>query len=149
MFKIFLKYLTLWSVGAFSYGLIEIAFRGYTHISMGILGGICLILIGSIDQMLGFDVPLFIQMFISAVIITCLEFATGTIVNLWLGLNVWDYSHLPGNYKGQICLPFFFIWYFLSAIGIFVDDYTRYYIFNEKKPHYCVFRITHKVKNPL
>ena len=57
--------------------------------------------------------------------ITLYEFIAGTILNIVLGLNVWDYSNLPLNILGQICLPFSIIWYFLSIIGICLDDFLE------------------------
>jgi uncharacterized membrane protein len=78
------------------------------------------------------------QMFIGACIITILEFITGCIVNLYFKWNVWDYSHLPLNLLGQICLPFSIIWFFLSGIAILLDDYIRYELFDEEKPHYYI-----------
>lgn len=64
------------------------------------------------------------------------EFITGLVVNIWLGLGVWDYSNMPFNLLGQICLPFAFAWVALSAIAIVLDDYLRYWIFGEEKPRY-------------
>ena len=70
------------------------------------------------------------------VIITGVEFVTGLIVNVWLGLKVWDYSNLPYNVLGQICLLYVFIWFFLSPLAIISDDYLRYLLMGEKKPRY-------------
>lgn len=137
--KLFLKYLFLGFVGGFTYYNIEIIYRGYSHISMFILASFLFIIIGLINEFLSWDTPLFIQSIIGAIIVTVLEFITGCIVNLWLGLNVWDYSSEPLNVMGQICLPFTLIWIFLSCIAIILDDYLRYYIFNEEKPRYKVF----------
>ena len=97
-----LKIFTLWSIGALSYGLIEIISRGYSHISMGILGGICLLIIGEINRKFSLNFPLVFQMLISSIIITFLEYITGMIVNVYMGLNVWDYSRFPLNISGQI-----------------------------------------------
>lgn len=137
--KLFLKYLFLGFVGGFTYYNIEIIYRGYSHISMFILASFLFIAIGLINEFLSWDTPLFIQSIIGAIIVTVLEFITGCIVNLWLGLNVWDYSSEPLNVMGQICLPFTLIWIFLSCIAIILDDYLRYYIFNEEKPRYKLF----------
>ena len=137
--KLFLKYLFLGFVGGFTYYNIEIIYRGYSHISMFILASFLFIVIGLINEFLSWDTPLFIQSIIGAIIVTVLEFITGCIVNLWLGLNVWDYSSEPLNVMGQICLPFTLIWIFLSCIAIILDDYLRYYIFNEEKPRYKLF----------
>lgn len=137
--KLFLKYLFLGFIGGFTYYNIELMYRGYSHISMFLLASFLFILIGLMNEFLSWDTPLFIQSIIGAIIVTAFEFITGCIVNLWLGLNIWDYSNEPLNVMGQICLPFTFIWIVLSCVAIILDDYLRYYIFNEEKPHYKVF----------
>ena len=71
-------------------------------------------------------------------VITTFEFITGCIVNLWLKWNIWDYSGVFGNVLGQICLPFSLIWVLLSGVAIIVDDYLRYFLFNEEKPKYRI-----------
>ena len=53
-----------------------------------------------------------------------------------LGLHIWDYSTMPLNIFGQICLPFSLAWMGLSGVAIILDDYIRYWFFNEEKPHY-------------
>lgn len=68
------------------------------------------------------------------------EQAFGLILNVWLGLGMWDYSNMPGNILGQICPQFMVLWFFLSAIGIFLDDLIRWRIFGEEKPHYHLFK---------
>lgn len=133
------KYAILWIIGGTIYGLIEILFRGYTHWTMVILGGICFICMGLINELLSWETPLTIQMLIGSIIVTTLEFITGCIVNIWLGWGVWDYSNLSFNLLGQICLPYSILWYFISFIGITLDDYLRYIYFNEEKPRYKLF----------
>ena len=137
--KIITKYLFLGIIGSIVYMSLEILWRGYTHWTMGILGGICFICLGLINELLSWETPLVLQMLIGSTIITILEFITGCIVNLWLGWNVWDYSNLPLNLLGQICLPFSILWYFVSAIGIVIDDYIRYIYFDEEYPRYKLF----------
>ena len=137
--KLLLKYLFLFLFGGTIYCLIELLFRGHTHPSMYILGGICFIICGLYNEILSWDTPLILEMFLSATSITILEFITGVIVNIILKLNVWDYSNMPFNLFGQICLPFYFAWFFLSAVAIIVDDYIRYYFFGEEKPRYKIF----------
>lgn len=131
-----LKAAFLFVVGGLVYILIELIWRGHTHISMFILGGICFVAIGFINEVFPWSLGLIWQSMIGAVIVTVLEFITGVIVNIWLGLNVWDYSNMPFNLLGQICLPFAFAWVALSAIAIVFDDYLRYWIFGEEKPRY-------------
>ena len=137
--KIIAKYLFLGAIGSIIYMNLEILWRSYTHWTMGVLGGICFICLGLINELLSWETPLVLQMFIGSIIITILEFITGCIVNLWLGWNIWDYSNLPLNLLGQICLPFSILWYFISAIGIVIDDYIRYIYFDEEYPRYKLF----------
>ena len=75
-------------------------------------------------------------MLIGACIVTFMEFISGYIINIKLGWQVWDYSNLPFNIMGQICLPFSIIWFFISLVAIVVDDYLRYWLFKEERPHY-------------
>lgn len=132
----FLKLIFLFLFGGFAYGGIEILFRGYSHISMFVAGGISFILIGLINEVYPWDIAFVSQMVISTLIITAVEFVCGLIVNVWLGLDVWDYSNLPYNFLGQICILYSIIWFFLSPLAIIMDDYLRYYIMGEEKPHY-------------
>ena len=76
----------------------------------------------------------------SLCIVTPLEFVTGCIVNLWLGWNVWDYSNIPFNVMGQICLPFSALWVVVSAAAVVLDDWLRYIWFDEERPHYTLFK---------
>jgi len=135
----FLKYTLLFLTGGFAYGGIEILFRGYSHVSMLVAGGICFILIGLLDEVFPWNMALISQMVISSGIITLVEFFVGLVVNVWLKLNVWDYSKMPYNLLGQVCLLYTNIWFFLSLFGILADDYLRYYILKESKPHYKIF----------
>ena len=133
-----LKYYTLGTLGGLIYVFIELLWRGYSHWSMFLLGGICFIALGLINEVIPWETPLTVQMFIGCAIITALEFITGCIVNLWLGWDVWDYSELPCNLLGQISLKSSVGWYFLSAVGIVFDDWLRYIFFGEEKPRYII-----------
>lgn len=135
----FLKHFFLFLTGGFAYGGIEIIFRGYSHISMFVAGGFCFVLIGLINKVYPWDIAFVSQMVISALIITAVEFVCGLIVNVWLGLDVWDYSNLPYNLLGQICMLYSVIWFFLSPLAIIMDDSFRYYLLGEEKPRYKLF----------
>ena len=125
-------------IGGFSYTAIEIIYRGYTHWTMFIIGGLAFFLIGCINEKYR-KMPLVKQMTIGSIVITTLEFVCGCIVNLWLGWNVWNYSNMPFNLLGQICLPFSVLWFFLSAVAVVADDTIRHLLWNEKKPKYKLF----------
>ena len=137
--KLLSKYLFLFCVGAGLYISIELIYRGYSHWTMGVLGGISFVSIGLINEILSWDTPLALQALIGSLIITFYEFVFGVVLNILLGLNIWDYSNLPFNILGQICIPFSVIWYFLSIIGICLDDFLRWKLFNEEKPKYKIF----------
>jgi uncharacterized membrane protein len=134
-----LKYTFLFLTGGFAYGGIEILFRGYSHISMLVAGGICFVLIGLLNEVFSWDMAIISQMAISTFIITTVEFIVGVVVNLWLKLNVWDYSAKPYNILGQVCLLYSNIWFFLSLFAILLDDYLRYFLLKEEKPRYKIF----------
>ena len=121
----------LFSAGGFIYGGIEVFHRGFTHISMFIVGGICFVLIG-LSGRLRVDIPVTVRMLISAVVITFLEFISGLIVNVWLDSNVWDYSNERFNLMGQICLKASSIWVFISFAGIYADVGLRRMMFGER-----------------
>lgn len=132
------KPIILFLIGGVAYYLIEILWRGYSHLSMFILGGICFLCIGLINESFTFEMPLWRQQLISTALVTTLEFNFGLVLNIIFKLNIWDYSHLPFNILGQICLPFTIAWFFLSLVAIILDDYLRYWLFNEEKPHYVL-----------
>ena len=100
-------------IGGLLYMGVELLWRGRTHWSMGLLGGVCFALIGTLDEW-QHRPPLWVQMIAGAVIVTALELAVGLIVNVWLGWAVWDYSDMPGNILGQVCPQFTAAWVGLS-----------------------------------
>ena len=134
--KLVFKYFLLMITGGIVYCLIELLWRGYSHWTMFILGGICFISLGLINEVCCHEAPLLMQMLIGCTIITSLEFITGCIVNIHLGWNVWDYSSFRFNIHGQIALHSSVAWYFLSAVGIVLDDWLRKALFNEDIPRY-------------
>lgn len=136
MIKKIAKHAILFAIGGLIYIGIETFSRGYTHFSMFILGGICFLLIGLLNEKISPKLSITTQMLIGSAIITLLEFVTGCIVNILLGWNVWDYSSESYNFLGQICAKNSFYWFLLSAAAIIIDDYARYYLFGEKRPKY-------------
>ncbi len=100
-------------MGYFLYALIEILARGYTHWTMTLTGG-AVFLMMSVAFRNAPPMPRQFLYLFGAVIITSFELAVGVIVNLYLGWDVWDYSHLPLNFHGQICLLHSTFWYFTS-----------------------------------
>jgi len=99
----YLKLLFLFASGGLLYNLLELFYRGWTHWTMFFLGGLCFVALGAINEVIPWDMPLWQQVIIGAGIITTMEFIIGCIVNLWLGWDVWDYSHEFADVLGQIC----------------------------------------------
>lgn len=153
----FLKYTFLFLIGGFAYGGVELLSRGFSHISMFIAGGVCFILIGLLNEVYSWNMSILSQMVISSVIVTFVELIVGLIVNVWLKLNVWDYSNKPYNFMGQICLLYTNLWFFLSLLAILLDDYLRYLVLKEEKPKYRFFQVnlelikfsTNKILEPI
>ena len=132
------KYLTLLIIGGVAYYLIEILARGFSHWTMFLVGGICFILVGIINEITP-KMSLVRQMILSAIIITAVEFVSGCILNIWLELGIWDYTDEFCNVLGQICLKHTCYWFLLSSVGIVLDDYIRHFLFGEEKPKYSIF----------
>ena len=97
--------IAIFTIGGLSYALIEILWRGYTHWTMIITGGICFVVLFRVFSRIT-HAKLWQKCAAGAAIITAIEFAAGCIVNLWLQMDVWDYSFLPLNLFGQVCLLF-------------------------------------------
>ncbi len=140
--KQYLKYAILGGIGGLLYVALEFAWRSRSHWTMFFLGGICFVLIGAVNEIIPWCMPLWQQAGIGTIIITALEFLTGCIVNLHLGWGVWDYSGIWGNVLGQICLPYMLLWIPVSLSAIVLDDWLRFWMFKESRPHYCLWRHT-------
>lgn len=97
----------LFPVGAIGYPIIEIIFRGYTHWSMSLTGGIVLPILVNINNVFK---TLPSKCLVGSFFITAIEFIVGCFVNLKWNMKVWDYSNLPFNILGQVCLPFSLTW---------------------------------------
>lgn len=126
------KEAVIFYIGGMFYCTVELLWRQWTHGSMFLLGGLCFYLVGGLDKR--FRMPVLAQMLLGALIVTFFEFWTGILVNRVMHLNVWDYSHVPMNFMGQICVPFTLLWFPLSGIGIFCEDYLRHALFHEPLP---------------
>lgn len=125
------------------YCMIEILFRGWSHWSMfiltGFLGVFC---VDSINNTLSFDCDYIVQILISTILCTIGEGISGIILNVWLQLNVWDYSKMAFGtfFFGQCNVLFCFAWMLIISIIIFYCDAYNYYILKiEPCPYYMIF----------
>lgn len=140
--KTLIKKVILFLTSGYIYYLLECLYRGYSHYSMFILVGLLSVFcIDMPNNIYGYDLDYRIQVLISSVCATLGEFLTGLIVNVWLKLNVWDYSDLPFTFAfGQCNLFFCIAWVFLiGLIGIPYCDAYNYYICKENElPYYRI-----------
>lgn len=106
--------------GSCAYPTLEMIWRGKTHYSMAIAGGLCLYLINKVCCEKMEKRPLYEKCLIGSGIITGVELAIGVVVNQVLNFNVWDYSDMPLNILGQVCLPYTLLWFGLCipAMGL-------------------------------
>ena len=86
---------------------LELLWRGWTHGSMFLAGGSCFLLLGKLNRTEP-RLPLFWRGVAGAGVITSVELLTGLLANR--DYSVWDYRQMPGNFHGQICLPFCLAW---------------------------------------
>lgn len=122
------RYSLFFILGAIGYGAIETIWRGWTHWSMLIAGGLCFVLFSIVAERFK-GKPLLLKAAVCAILVTSVEFVFGVVFNLWLKMNVWDYSHMPYNLLGQICPIFTLIWAgiataFLPFVDVLNKDYA-------------------------
>jgi uncharacterized membrane protein len=130
------KYAFLFWFGGSTYVALEVLWRGYSHWTMLLLAGVLFIIVGLLNEIWSWEFKFRYQVLISTGIATILELLTGLIVNIWLKWDIWDYSNVPFNFLGQICLPYTVLWTLLSAFAIVIDDVIRWKFFGEERPHY-------------
>jgi len=111
----FWKHALFFLVGGLLYVALELCWRGRSHGSMFLLGGLCFWCLGIIGAS---RFSFLTQMFLGVTVIVCLELMAGIVLNRMLGLEVWDYSGLPYHFMGQICLNFTLLWVPVSAAGL-------------------------------
>ena len=102
-------------IGGTGYVGLELVWRGRSHWSMFLAGGACFLLIGHLGE-LRKPAQLPFQILWSAGIITMVELAAGLLINR--SYAVWDYRSMPGNFLGQICLPYCLLWLPVSLLAL-------------------------------
>ena len=131
-----LKVLTIWFLMGMVYFVIEGIWRipkgGDANVVMLPIGGLCGLLIGSINQIPQFyNMSVFKQSLIGTGIVLVIEYTAGYILNIKMGLDIWDYSNMFFNINGQICLEFGLLWLLLMPAAIWLEDFIRFKFWNE------------------
>ena len=122
--KMFREFFFIFLFGGVLYSLIAIIYRGRTHWSMTLTGGAVLVILYAINIKMQ-PTSIFLRCLIGCIIITCIEFSVGYIVNIRLKLNVWDYGSQPFNLMGQICPAFSAVWFMLCIPADYICTYMR------------------------
>lgn len=130
------EYIYMFFIGAVCYGLIEIMWRGHTHWTMVLTGGVCVAILHW-SNIRHYHESLWIKCAYGCMYITLVEFAVGWIVNIRLNMNVWDYSDRFLNIMGQVCLLYSVFWYFLTIPTVLVSNY-----FISQRPKTIVWKRT-------
>lgn len=111
----FAKYPLLFCAGGTAYMLLELAWRGWSHGSMFLVGGLCFLMLGRISRM---HTSWLWKPLLGAVGITAMELTAGLLINR--DYAVWDYRQMPLSFLGQICLPFSLLWIPVGLGGMFL-----------------------------
>ena len=86
---------------------LELLWRGRSHGSMFLAGGLCFLLLGKLCTVKP-RLPLALRCLVGAGVITCVELGMGLLFNR--SYRVWDYRSLPWNLWGQVCLVYSILW---------------------------------------
>ena len=114
--SVILSLAAVFAVGGALYGATELLFRGWTHWTMLILGGVCFVGMYLVKTRMA--ISEWRRWILGGALITAAEFVTGVIVNIKLGWGIWDYSGHFLNFHGQICPLFSLFWAVLSIPGM-------------------------------
>lgn len=107
-------------LGGMTYCSLELLWRGRSHGSMFVLGGICFLGLGKLGRL---PLPFWTKAILGSLFITAGELATGLLVNRQYG--VWDYRGMALNFQGQICLLYSLFWLALSPVAWTVHDFLE------------------------
>lgn len=135
------KSILLFLVGYCTYISIEVTYRNISYPIMGICGGLSILLLDKINDNISWNIDLCLQGLCGSALITFFELIIGEIaLHTSLLPIMWDYSNVPLNFDGVICLPFSIAWFFLSILAIFLADAINYYVLDEPQvPYYNLF----------
>ncbi|MDD3193603.1 MAG: hypothetical protein PHE47_07115 [Oscillospiraceae bacterium] len=112
---------SVFSIGAAGYSMLEILWRGNTHWTMTLAGGICFTGI-HLANIYARALSIWKKCLLGSVLITIVELFTGIAVNLWMRWHVWDYSSQWMNFLGQVCPLFSFFWFLLTFPLLFLSN---------------------------
>ena len=117
----FRDFAAVYAIGSVGYSAVEILWRGFTHWTMAITGGVCFTLLHLLNGKMRTH-PLWKKCLAGSGVITAVEFTAGCIVNLTFHMVVWDYSAMAENLLGQICPLYSVLWFLLCIPVMWVSN---------------------------
>ena len=133
------RHVPRWALGGLLYGGLELIWRGYTHWTMLLLAAALCVPLDLANEHIPWDMPLWMQAVIGGLTVTAAELAAGVVLNLWFGLEVWDYSGMWGNLWGQVCPLYTVLWCILAGPVIVTYDWLDCWLCGGERPHYHIF----------
>jgi uncharacterized membrane protein len=125
------KNCVLFYTGGAAYFSLELLYRGRSHESMFLAGGLCFLMIGHLNRVEP-RLPLPLRAVVGALIVTMVELGIGMTANRQH--QVWDYRDLPGNFMGQICPLFTALWVPLSLVAAVLFQQMEGQLDNKMSP---------------
>ena len=119
-----IEYTAVFVTGALGYGAVELLWRGFTHWTMILTGGVCLLCI-YLNEMYNHSAPMWKRCLVGSLVISLSEITVGFVVNILLDWAVWDYSTLPMNLFGQVCITYSLLWFLLCIPVTYLCTWLR------------------------
>ncbi len=114
----------VFAFGAALYPSLEVLWRGYTHYSMALAGGVACLLLYYLSALYP-TLSRVARAAIGGFLILLVEFIVGGIFNLFLGMGVWDYTGKPLAILGQVCPTYALLWCGLAYLFAALFDRVR------------------------
>ena len=114
-----LKNMMLFLLGGGGYVGLEFLWRGRSHGTMFLAGGLCFLLLGKLNTVKP-RLPLAPRCLVGAGVITAVELAVGLLANR--DYQIWDYRRLPLNFHGQICMLYSLLWIPVSCGALLLHE---------------------------
>ena len=112
-----LEKIAVFCLGGSGYVGLELLWRGRSHGSMFLAGGICFLLLGKLRKLKP-RLPMALRCLVGAGAITCVELGVGLLFNR--DYRVWDYRQLPWNLWGQVCAVYSALWIPVSLLAFWL-----------------------------
>lgn len=146
MIKKIWEYILLLCFAGYLYVCLELLFRGRSDVSMLFVATACSIPVIFLNNIFNYEMDFLLQIIVCTLTTTTIEYIAGQFF-INKDHQIWDYSNMPFNLNGQICLRFMLVWMILSAIVIPLFDYLEFQVFNGTRPYYRILGYTFWMKD--